>query len=286
MRIEHNFNLTNYNSYRIMATCEKVYFPESNDDFLEIFSHGDLNDKIILGGGYNVILSKPHYNKEFIIIGDSFSKITMLSANTFRVQSGMNMKTLSTWAQKKGLSGLEMFYDIPSSLGGAVVMNAGASGEEIKDVLFEVEYLDLEGMKINHICRKDIGFRYRNSVFQGSHNKIILSATLALNPESKQVIQEKMIRIQQARWAKQPKDYPNAGSVFKRPEGYYVGTMVESLGLKGLTVGGAQVSKKHAGFIVNFNNAKGEDILKLIEIIKEKVFENYGVHLEVEQRII
>ncbi len=165
-------------------------------------------------------------------------------------------------------------------------MNAGASGVEIKDHFIKARFLDLEDLKIKEINVKEVDFSYRNSFFQRTGNKIILKVWLQLNKGNQINIRKKMEEIKEARWAKQPKDFPNAGSVFKRPKGHYVGTMIEELGLKGLSVGGAQVSKKHAGFIVNYNNATGADILKLIKIIQEKVLERYGVSLEVEQRII
>jgi UDP-N-acetylmuramate dehydrogenase len=165
-------------------------------------------------------------------------------------------------------------------------MNAGASGEEIKDFLIKVRYLDLHDMVVKEILRKDMEFAYRDSFFQRDTNKIVLKAWLKLRKADSQLIQEKMENNKRARWDKQPKDLPNAGSVFKRPEGYFVGAMIDELGLKGFAIGGAKVSEKHSGFIVNFDGAKGEDILNLIKEIKSKVFQKFGVELEVEQRVI
>src|SRR5690606_19507865 len=189
-------------------------------------------------------------------------------------------------ALENGLSGIEIFYDIPSSLGGAIVMNAGASGEEIKDVLVKVRYLDLQDLKIKEILKEDMSFEYRNSFFQRNTDKIVLKAWLRLKAGSKDQIKDKMETIKAQRWAKQPKEFPNAGSVFKRPKGYYVGAIIDELQLKGFTIGGAKISEKHGGFIVNFNNAKGEDIINIINEVKRRVLENFGVDLEVEQRII
>jgi UDP-N-acetylmuramate dehydrogenase len=196
------------------------------------------------------------------------------------------MLEISEQALILGLSGLEIFYDIPSSLGGAVVMNAGASGEEIKDVLVKVRYLDLADMQIKEIHQEEMGFEYRNSFFQRHTDKVVLKVWLQLQPAEKTVISKKMQNIRDQRWAKQPRNYPNAGSVFKRPKGFYVGAMMDELGLKGLTVGGAKVSEKHGGFIVNFNNASGEDVLNLIHQVQNKVLASFGVELEIEQRII
>ena len=286
MTVTYNQDLTLYNSYRIESRCKRAFFPEKEEDFITIFSKYPESKKIILGGGYNVILSKSHYEEDFIIMGSNFSKVNLLSDTRIEAEAGIDLKTLSELAQAKGLTGMEMFYDIPSSLGGAVVMNAGASGIEIKDVLVKVRYLDLEDIGIKEIENSKIEFEYRNSFFQKNPNKIILKVWLDLSKGESEAIREEMERIKTLRWSKQPKDFPNAGSVFKRPTGHYVGTMIEELGLKGLTVGGAQVSEKHAGFIVNSNGASGKDIIELIKIIQHRVWENYQVNLEVEQRII
>ena len=196
------------------------------------------------------------------------------------------MLELSEKALEYSLTGLETFYDIPSSLGGAVVMNTGASGEEIKDLIIKVEYLDLVDFKVKELTKEEIGFEFRNSFFQKNNDKIVLKAWLKLKKGSTAAIANKMKTLKKLRWEKQPKEFPNAGSVFKRPKGFYVGAIIEELGLKGFTVGGAKIPQKHAGFIVNFNSATGRDILKIIDTVKEKVLKKYDIDLEVEQRII
>lgn len=286
MVIVDNFELTEYNSYGINSICAKAFFPTSEEDFLKIYESNPEKNKVLLGGGYNVILSKQQYEDYFILIGKSFSKISLVENNILEVEAGASLEDLSLFALGKQLTGMEIFYDIPSSMGGAVVMNAGASGEDIKGILKKVRYLDLKDSIIKEIDGEDIGFEYRNSFFQRNTDKIVLKAWLALRKGDKVAIREKMELTKQARWAKQPKEYPNAGSVFKRPKGYYVGTMIEELGLKGLSVGGAKVSEKHAGFIVNFKEATGKDILDLIKIIQDKVYQEFDVMLEVEQRVI
>jgi UDP-N-acetylmuramate dehydrogenase len=285
MKIERDFDLTLFNSYRIKSFCKTAYFPATESDFVSLYKESLDSNKIILGGGYNVILSKEYYDEDFVIIGDAFSSVHIHN-EVIEAEAGVDLRSLAEIALDNSLCGLEIFYDIPSSLGGAVVMNAGASGEEIKDILIKVRYLDLLDLQIKEISQENIDFRYRDSLFQRSNNKIVLKAWLHLQKGDAGLIREKMDRVKEARWAKQPKDLPNGGSVFKRPSGFYVGTMIESLKLKGLTVGGAQISEKHAGFIVNKNNASGRDVVELINIIKEKVYNEYGVHLEVEQRII
>lgn len=283
MKIYEEFDLKNYNSYRLHATCRKVYFPENEEEVVQFFKSE--TNYVLLGSGHNIILSKVHYDESFLIMDNHFGAHTVEN-NIIEAEAGISMLEMSEIALDHGLSGIEVFYDIPSSLGGAVVMNAGASGEEIKDSLIRVRYLDLADMKIKEIPMEKIGFEYRNSFFQRNKDKIVLKAWLQLTPKPKEEIRLKMETIKTSRWAKQPKEYPNAGSVFKRPEGRFVGPMLDELGLKGFTIGGAQVSEKHSGFIINSKNATGNDILSLIAHIQAKVHEKFDVDLIVEQRII
>lgn len=285
MRIYNQFDLTNYNSYRILAICRKAYFPESEEDLISLYQLRE--PFVLLGSGHNVILSREKYDSSFVIFNGNFDNIN-IDENIGKVEAeaGITMLKISEIALEKGLSGVEIFYDIPSSLGGAVVMNAGAGGEEIKDVLVKVRYLDLEDMQIKEIPKEDMGFEYRNSFFQRNKDKIVLKVWLQLMPNEKALIKEKMETIKSQRWAKQPKDFPNAGSVFKRPPGYYVGAIIEELDLKGFTIGGAKISEKHGGFIINYNNASGQDIIRIINEVKRRVSERFAIELEVEQRII
>lgn len=285
MKIEQNFDLTLYNSYRLKAKCKRAFFPECEEDFITIYREYTGSSKIILGGGYNVILSKEEYDDDFIIIGESFSKVEFHDLELV-VEAGRDLKSLSELALVNGLTGMEIFYDIPSSMGGAVVMNAGASGEDIKGILIKVRYLDLDSLTIKEITKEQINFEYRNSFFQKSKNTVVLKVWLRLQKGASNLIKDKMESIKQARWSKQPKEFPNAGSVFKRPEGFYVGSIIEELNLKGFTIGGAMISKKHGGFIVNWDNATGKDILELIRLVQEKIQDAYNVVLEIEQRVI
>lgn len=283
MKVYTNFDLTQFNSYRIKSHCKAAYFPENEEDVITFYKKEE--PFILLGSGHNVILSKPYYNCNFLIFNGNYNSASV-SNNILVAEAGITMLELSEMALEYGMSGLEIFYDIPSSLGGAVVMNAGASGEEIKDVLVKVRYLDLDDLQTKEIVKDDILFEYRNSFFQRNTNKVVLKAWLKLNLKPKNEIQAKMETIKAQRWAKQPKEYPNAGSVFKRPKGYFVGSIMDELGLKGFTIGGAKISEKHGGFIVNFNESTGNDIISIIEHVKGLVKEKYGLDLEIEQRII
>lgn len=285
MIIRENFDLTQYNAYGLKAHCAKAIFPETEEELVRLFQEEFEQSNIILGNGNNIILSKPFYDDCFIVFNGSFNNI-WVDKNQISALAGATLKEFSITALNKSLTGAEIFYDIPSSIGGAVVMNAGASGEEIKDSLIKVRYLDLKDLQIKEISKEDIGFEYRNSFFQKNTDKIVLKAWFNLSQGDRETINLKMEAIKNNRWAKQPRDYPNCGSVFKRPQGKYVGPMLDELGLKGFTIGGAQISEKHSGFIINKGEATGQDILDIIKHVQKRVLDRFKVNLEVEQRII
>lgn len=284
MRVCKQFNLQPYNSYRLNATCETAYFPSNEAEIRAVFQENK-ERKILLGSGHNVILSKTYYPESFVIFADNLNKTT-IDGTTIEVEAGATMVELCDLALQHELTGLETFYDIPSSAGGAVVMNAGAGGEEMKDLLISVKYYDPLSDSFHEIRKEDIGFEYRNSFFQKNPGLIVVSAKLQLQKGTREQIKEKMERIKTTRWQKQPRDLPNAGSVFKRPPGHFVGPLVDELGLKGFSIGDAQISGKHSGFIVNKGNATGKDIIDLITYVQQKVKEKFNLHLEVEQRIL
>lgn len=284
MRIVSNLNLINYNSYRIYSIASKAFFPETETDLLELLSRNDRF--IIIGGGYNIILSKKRYEENIIILKDNFASF-QIQNNILKAKAGCDLKQLCIATYENALSGLELFYDIPGSLGGAVVMNAGAKGESIGDLIQEIRVFDREEKVIKKMFPEILGFSYRNSIFQTNEKYLILEATLKLSRLKKKDIIHKIGENIILRDKKQPKGYPNAGSVFKRPSNAYVGPMIEELGLKGYQIGGAMISKKHAGFIVNYTgDAEASDIIKLIKIIQSKVKERYNLVLEIEQKII
>jgi UDP-N-acetylmuramate dehydrogenase len=285
MNYINNFNLTDYNAYRIDAVGAKAWFPENETDLLEIFNQNKNKRLIVLGNGNNIILSKEYYEEEFIILNGCFDKI-IISDTEIEAEAGATLLQLSETALKHHLTGFEIFYDIPSSVGGAVVMNAGTKDGEIKDILIKVRYLDLSDLKIKEISKNEIGFEYRNSFFQRNTDKIVLKAWFELRQGNPVEIKNKMDEYKNIRWSKQPREFPNCGSVFKRPKGRFVGPMLDELGLKGFTVGGAKISEKHSGFIVNTGTATGKDILDLIKEVQFRVKEKFGVELEVEQRVI
>ena len=284
MKVYENFDLTHYNGYKVSARCRKAFLPESEEDVSDIIR---LNpDVLFLGSGHNIILSQSYYDRDFMIFNGNFNAIALSPNGILEVEAGALMADASLFALENQLSGIEVFFDIPSSLGGAVVMNAGAGGEEIKDVLLKVRYLNLDTLIVHELDGEDANFEYRNSFFQKNPGNLVLKAWLQLQPSNYGDIKTKMDEVKDARWAKQPRDYPNCGSVFKRPQGKFVGPMLDELGLKGYQSGGACISEKHSGFIVNFDNAKGEDILNLIREVQKRVYDKFQILLEVEQRII
>ncbi len=285
MRHYKDFDLSNYNSYRIKAVCKNAFFPESENDLQALFVSRKGISKIILGGGYNVIFSKPYYHDDFVIFQGCFNDIetrgTLMEAGC-----GVSLRCLSESALSYSLTGLEMFYDIPGSVGGAVVMNAGACGEEIKDIVLKIRYFDIEQQDFFEITNREASFGYRSSCFQGKPHLLVTRVWFRLRKENKNLINDKMEKIKQDRWEKQPREYPNAGSVFKRPPGHFVGALLDELGLKGLSVGGAAVSEKHSGFIINIGGATGADILALVEEIRSRVSDAFGIDLVLEQKVL
>lgn len=285
IKFKNQFNLKYYNAYNLESICSKAWFPESEEDLLYAYKDNTNKKKIILGNGNNIILSKEFYEEEFIILNGCFNSI-VVNKNIMKAEAGATLQQLSETALYHSLTGLEIFYDIPSSVGGAVVMNTGTKDGEIKDILTKVRYLDLLDLQIKEIDSEAIGFEYRNSFFQKNKDKIVLKAWFELNQGSAEEIKNKMEQHKAVRWAKQPREYPNCGSVFKRPKGRFVGPMLDQLGLKGFSIGGAKISEKHSGFIVNKGDATGADILAVISEVQRQVKEEFGVDLEVEQRVI
>lgn len=285
MRVVEGCNLKAFNSYRLNARCSVAYFPENEEELAGLFQDGGANDRVLLGSGHNVILSKSDYEEEFVILNGTCDRID-INHEVMYAEAGAFSKAMSEAALQNSLTGLEVFWDIPSSLGGAVVMNAGAGGEDISQLLEVVRVLDVKSGEVLEILPEDLGYGYRTSTFQDVGNLIVLSAKLRLQPGDASTIKTKMEETRAARWLKQPRDMPNAGSVFKRPAGHYVGALIDELGLRGFHVGDAMISSKHGGFIVNGGGATGSDVLAVVEHVQREVLRAFGVMLEVEQRVL
>ncbi len=232
----------------------------------------------VLGNGTNLLIS----DRGICGIVLSLEKLckTEVSGNTIILESGVSLTGACVTALENSLSGLEFAYGIPGSIGGAVFMNAGAYGGEIRDVIVSATVLTDNG-KIITVKKEDMALGYRTSIFK-TNGYIILSVEFLLQNGNKDEIKSKMDELMGRRRDKQPLQFPSAGSTFKRPEGYFAGALIENAGLKGKTFGGAMVSEKHAGFIINYKNATSDDILGLVDLVKKSVKEKFGVELEKE----
>ena len=205
--------------------------------------------------------------------------------DTLTAEAGVSLARLADFACKQGLTGLEFAHGIPGTVGGAVCMNAGAYDGEMKQVIERVTVLfPEEGIKT--LSCGEMDFSYRHSLLSDHPDAVVLRATFRLVPGDRETIRARMRELMARRKASQPLEYPSAGSTFKRPAGYFAGTLIESSGLKGLTVGGAQVSEKHAGFVINTGTATAADVLAVIRQVQDRVYAEKGVRLEPEVRII
>lgn len=283
--IKVNEPMKNHTTFKIGGPVDVLVLPRTIEDIKTTMDYCRKNRHplFIFGLGSNIVVRDKGIRGVAIKIGNNLKEIR-ISGQEIYAQAGIRLSELARKAADNSLSGLEFAEGIPGSLGGAVVMNAGAYDGEMKDVVLEVEGISQSGEK-RIFQVNDIGFDYRHSAFQ--HNGyVVLAVKMKLIPWVKEEIQGKMREYACSRRAKQPLEYPSAGSVFRRPAGYYVGPMLEKMGFKGFCVGGAQVSNKHAGFIVNKGNASARDVLELIDIIKKDAWEQFGVDLQPEIKVV
>lgn len=237
----------------------------------------------LIGNGSNLLVRDKGIRGLVIKLSNSFSDMKALG-NELTFGSGISLAMASKKAASLSLSGMEFAVGIPGTIGGAVYMNAGAYDGEMAKVVTCVRVMDMQG-KISELQASELDFAYRHTALQNS-GWIVISVTVALQPGEAESIAAKMADFSQRRISKQPLELPSAGSMFKRPVGYFAGTLIEQTGLKGYTVGGAQVSQKHAGFVVNVGGATAKDVLQLISDVQSKVFAAHGVRLEPEVLVL
>lgn len=238
----------------------------------------------LMGRGSNLLVADEDLEGVVIQLAENFSDCRREGDCGLYAQAGVTLVRLARLAQEYGLTGMEFAGGIPGALGGGVSMNAGAYGGELKDVVVAVDYLD-EDLNLRTATGEECDFRYRGSAFSDT-NKVILGARLALQASTVEAVEIRMEELKAKRVKSQPLEYPSAGSTFKRPVGGYAAAMIDEAGLKGYTVGGAQVSEKHAGFVINRGGATCADVLALMEHIRKTVYDRTGIELEAEVKII
>ncbi|MCC5896169.1 MAG: UDP-N-acetylmuramate dehydrogenase [Alkalibacterium sp.] len=282
--IKENEPLSRYTYTKTGGPADALIFPKTKEEVQELIKW--LNKEewpvTILGNASNLIVKDGGIRGATIILTDMNQIV--INENTIKVLTGAALIEVSRRAYQAGLTGLEFACGIPGSIGGAVYMNAGAYGGEVKEVIKAVTVLTRDGQMFERV-NKDMDFSYRHSKLQET-DEIALEVVFELKKGDEDEIKEKMDELTYLRTSKQPLEYPSCGSVFKRPTGYFTGKLIQDAGLQGLKWGGAQISTKHAGFIVNIDHATATDYIELIEHIKEVVLEKDGVQLETEVKII
>lgn len=278
-------DMKKHTSFKIGGTADYMTLPESPEEIKSIIELCKERKVpyVIIGNGSNLLVSDKGIEGVVIKISSGMSEMKVYG-EVIHAGAGVLLSTLSKKALEHGLTGLEFASGIPGTLGGAVVMNAGAYGGEMKDVLEKIGYLDAEG-NICEMVNENASMGYRTSIFSDSE-LIVLYCTVRLRKGDKEEISATMNELNAKRREKQPLSLPSAGSTFKRPEGYFAAKLIEDAGLKGFTMGGAAVSEKHSGFVVNIGDATAEDVRKLMSHVKKTVYEKFDVSLEPEVKFL
>lgn len=278
-------SMARHTSFRIGGPAEMMVFPKSAEELAETLKVSKMLDikTAILGAGTNVLAPDEGVSGMVICLKDCLGGMELLPGNKIRVFAGVTMTRAAVFAANNGLSGLEFAHGIPGTVGGGVYMNAGAYGGSIDQICESVDVMSMDG-ELKTLDAAEMGFSYRHSRIE-DEQMIVVSAVFALYPKPTEEIRALMHELMGKRSASQPLDLPSAGSAFKRPVGGYAAALIDQLGLKGLQVGGAAVSEKHAGFVVNLGGATADDVKQLLAKVADKVFDVSGIRLEPEVRI-
>lgn len=277
--------MSNHTSFKIGGNARVFVIPKSADEIASVIKECNrLSVRYLtIGNGSNLLVDDDGIDACVIMLGKDFADIKLLDNNIIYAEAGASLTKLCRFALDNELTGLEFAYGIPGSCGGAAFMNAGAYGGEMKDVLFRCDHVDKDG-NIASLSYDALELSYRHSAYY--HNGCtVIGLYMKLEKGNKDEIKAKMDDLIGRRKDKQPLEYPSAGSTFKRPEGYFAGALIEECNLKGASVGGAQVSEKHAGFVINKGNATCKDVLDLCQKVSKTVYDNTGVTLEMEIRV-
>lgn len=282
----YNEPMSKHTSFKVGGNVDIFLKVNSFDKLQKIIEISKANNLpiTVVGNGSNLLVSDKGIRG--VVIKYIADNCEYLSSDIIEVEAGAINGAIAYGLLNKELSGFEFASGIPGTIGGAIFMNAGAYGSEMKDIVVDVTYLDIGDNRIKTIENKDCEFSYRSSFFCKDESKIIVKAKLKFTKATKQEIQSKMDEYREKRIETQPLNYPSAGSTFKRGNGFVTARLIDEAGLKGYKIGGAQVSEKHAGFIINTGDATAKDVLDLIDYVKQKVYEKFNVKIETEVRIL
>lgn len=280
-----NEPMKNHISFKVGGPADFLLKPKTEDEIKRLieFLKNENIPYIVIGNGSNLLVKDGGIRGVVIKIADNFNKFEIEDTKVI-AQSGALLSFMGKAILNKSLTGFEFAAGIPGTLGGAIAMNAGAYGGEMKDIVKSVRLMDSKG-NIIELSNKEMEFEYRRSLISKSEY-IVLSAIMELKEGNFDEIKGYMKELTKSRVTKQPLNLPSAGSTFKRPEGHFAAKLIEDSGLKGLTLGGARVSEKHSGFVVNIGDAKAKDIIELINVVKSTVYSKFGVMLEEEVKIL
>ncbi|CEO11608.1 UDP-N-acetylenolpyruvoylglucosamine reductase [[Clostridium] sordellii] len=280
-----NEPMKNHISFKVGGPADFLLKPKTEDEIKRLieFLKNENIPYIVIGNGSNLLVKDGGIRGVVIKIADNFNKFEIEDTKVI-AQSGALLSFMGKAILNKSLTGFEFAAGIPGTLGGAIAMNAGAYGGEMKDIVKSVRLMDSKG-NIIELSNKEMEFEYRRSLISKS-GYIVLSAIMELKEGNFDEIKGYMKELTKSRVTKQPLNLPSAGSTFKRPEGHFAAKLIEDSGLKGLTLGGARVSEKHSGFVVNIGDAKAKDIIELINVVKSTVYSKFGVMLEEEVKIL
>ena len=279
--------MSRHTTFRIGGPAKRMAFPSSREQLVLLMSFAkDYGaNPLVIGNGSNLLVPDEGLDRLVIDTSANLNRVERGSGNTVLADAGATLARTADLACKSGLTGLEFAHGIPGSVGGAVCMNAGAYGGEMRQVVREATVLFPEE-GIQTLTNEELAFSYRHSLLTDRPDAVVLRAVFTLETGESAAIREKMDELMARRKTSQPLEYPSAGSTFKRPEGYFAAALIDQCGLKGLTIGGAQVSEKHAGFVINRGGATCADVLALMAQVQQRVWEEKGVRLEPEVKVI
>lgn len=283
--VKFDFLIKEYTNFKVGGVCDVVAFPKSPEEVIDLLKVAKEHNipTTVLGNLTNLIVRDGGIEGLVILLRENYADIKACG-DEVTAFAGATLQKTANIARDNSLSGMEFAHGIPGSVGGGITMNAGAYDGELKDIVKSVTAITKD-FEIREFSNEEMKFRYRNSLVQ-DENLVVLSATFKLKRGNKEEINDKMCDLMARRKAKQPLEYPSAGSTFKRPEGYFAGKLIQDAGLKGLTHGGAQISKKHSGFVINIGGATAKDIVELIETVQKIIHDKFGVEIEREVKII